>query len=151
MKVKAYNNYFLTEDAKMTKPLALNVTQMLNDLFAPWVQALNLEAVSIEPSKAVFRLPFSTQLCREGGSVCGQALMSAADTAMVFAISAQLGEFKPMATVTLNSSFMRPVMGDALVIARVSKPGKSLIFGTIDIEAFDKKLCAQFTTTYALV
>jgi uncharacterized protein (TIGR00369 family) len=135
----------------MTNTSSLNVTQMLNGLFAPWVQKLNLEAVSIEPGVATFRLPYSTQLCREGGSVCGQALMSAADTVMVFAISAQLGEFKPMATVTLNSSFMRPVTGDAIVIARVSKPGKSLIFGTIDIEALDKKLCAQFTTTYAMV
>jgi uncharacterized protein (TIGR00369 family) len=135
----------------MTNTSSLNVTQMLNGLFAPWVQKLNLEAVSIAPGVAAFRLPYSTQLCREGGSVCGQALMSAADTVMVFAISAQLGEFKPMATVTLNSSFMRPVTGDALVIARVSKPGKSLYFGTIDIEALDKKLCAQFTTTYAMV
>jgi uncharacterized protein (TIGR00369 family) len=135
----------------MTKTSSLNVTQMLKDLFAPWVQALNLEAISIEPGIAVFRLPFASVLCREGGSVCGQALMSAADTAMVFAISAQLGEFKPMTTVTLNSSFMRPVLGDALVIARVSKPGKTLMFGTIDIETSDKKICAQFSTTYALI
>jgi uncharacterized protein (TIGR00369 family) len=124
---------------------------MLKALFAPWVQALNLEAVSIEPGVAIFRLPYSSELCREGGSTCGQALMSAADTAMVFAISAQLGEFKPMTTVALNSSFMRPVLGDALIIARVSKPGKSLVFGTIEIEGTDKKLCAQFTTTYAML
>jgi uncharacterized protein (TIGR00369 family) len=128
-----------------------DVPSMLKGLFAPWVQALNLEAVSIEPGVAIFRLPYSSALCREGGSICGQALMSAADTAMVFAISAQLGEFKPMATVTLHSSFMRPVMGDALIVARVSKPGKSLMFGTIEIDGTDKKLCAQFTTTYAMV
>ncbi len=124
---------------------------MLKTLFAPWVQALNLKAISIEPGVAVFRLPFSSQLCRDGGSICGQALMSAADTVMVFAVSAQLGEFKPMATVTLNSSFMRPVLGDALISARVVKPGKSLMFGTIDIETADGKLCAQFTATYAMV
>jgi acyl-coenzyme A thioesterase PaaI-like protein len=59
---------------------------MLKGLFAPWVQALNLEAVSIEPGVAIFRLPYSSALCREGGSICGQALMSAADTAMVRAI-----------------------------------------------------------------
>jgi uncharacterized protein (TIGR00369 family) len=129
----------------------LDVVTMLKSLFAPWVQALNLELVSLEPGVAVFRLPFSTELCREGGSVCGQALMSAADTVMVFAISAQLGEFKPMTTVSLNTSFMRPVLGDALITARVTKPGKSLMFGTIDLEAADGKLCAQVTTTYAMV
>jgi uncharacterized protein (TIGR00369 family) len=129
----------------------LDSPNMLKALFAPWIQALNLEEVYIKSGLAVFRLPYSLELCREGGSICGQALVSAADTAMVFAISAQLGEFKPMATVTLNSSFMRPVLGDALITARVTKPGKSLMFGTIDIEATDGKLCAQFTTTYAMI
>lgn len=131
--------------------LGLDVSGMLKGLFAPWVQALNLEAQLLEPGLAVFRLPFSRELCRDGGSVCGQALMSAADTVMVFAISAQLGEFKPMTTVSLNSSFMRPVLGDVLITARVSKPGKSLMFGTIDIATTDGKLCAQVTTTYAMV
>lgn len=124
---------------------------MLKDLFAPWVQALGLKAQSIVPGEACFLLPFSTQLCREGGSVCGQALMSAADTTMVFAISAQLGEFKPMTTVSLNSSFLRPVTGDAVIRARVLKPGKSLMFGEIEITGADGKLCAHATTTYALV
>jgi uncharacterized protein (TIGR00369 family) len=131
--------------------LELDVAGMLKSLFAPWVQALKLELVSLEPGAAVFRLPFSKELCREGGSVCGQALMSAADTVMVFAISAQLGAFKPMTTVSLNSSFMRPVLSDALITARVSKPGKTLMFGTIDISSSDGKLCAQVTTTYAMV
>ncbi len=130
---------------------SLNVPNMLKSLFAPWVQALNLELVSLEPGVAVFRLPFSTEFCREGGSVCGQALMSAADTVMVFAISSQLGEFRPMTTVSLNTSFMRPVLGDARISARVTKAGKSLMFGAIDIEGADGKLCAQVTTTYALV
>jgi uncharacterized protein (TIGR00369 family) len=136
----------------MTKTsTGLDVGAMLAGLFAPWVQALNLECVSLEPGIAVFRLPFSTQLCREGGSVCGQALMSAADTVMVFAISAHLGEFRPMTTVNLNSSFLRPVVGDALISAKVAKAGKSLMFGTIDMVALDGKLCAQATTTYSLV
>lgn len=56
-----------------------------------------------------------------------------------------------MTTVCLNTSFMRPVIGDARITARVSKPGKSLMFGAIDIEASDGKLCAQVTTTYAMV
>jgi uncharacterized protein (TIGR00369 family) len=130
---------------------ALDVSQMLSTLFAPFVQALNLEVLSVLAGEARFRLPFSSHLCREGGSVCGQALMSAADTAMVFAICGQLGEFKPMTTVSLNSSFLRPVLGDAWVTARVIKPGRSLMFGAIDIENAEGALCAQATTTYALV
>jgi uncharacterized protein (TIGR00369 family) len=131
--------------------MGLDVAGMLSGLFAPWVQALGLELVELQPGIAVFRLPFSSQLCREGGSLCGQALMSAADTVMVFAISAQLGEFKPMTTVSQNTSFLRPVMADALIKARLIKPGKTLMFGAVDIESLDGKLCAQVTTTYALV
>ncbi len=129
----------------------VDVDRMLKELFAPWVQALGLKVQTCADGEAVFVLPFSTSLCREGGSVCGQALMSAADTAMVFAISAQLGEFRPMTTVSLNSSFLRPVTGDVLVRARVIKPGKSLMFGEVDITGADGKLCAHATTTYALV
>ena len=130
---------------------AQDVPQMLSGLFAPWVQQLGLQIERLEPGIAMFRLPFSTQLCREGGSVCGQALMSAADTSMVFAISAQLGEFRPMTTVSLNSSFLRPVTADALICAKVLKPGKTLMFGAIEITGLDGKLCAQASTTYAML
>ena len=79
--------------------------------------------------------------------------MAAADTAMVFAISSQLGGFRPMTTVTLNTSFMRPVSGsDLLVVARVLKPGRSLVFGEVELSsATDGRLAAHATTTYALV
>jgi len=79
--------------------------------------------------------------------------MSAADTAMVIAISAQLGEFRPMTTVNLNTAFMRAVSNDdVLVLARVLKPGRTMCFGQIDMfSAGDAKLVAQVTTTYAML
>jgi hypothetical protein len=46
--------------------------------------------------------------------------MTAADTAMVIALSAALGGFRPMATVGQTITFMRPISGaDVLVTARV--------------------------------
>ena len=125
----------------------------LSDLFAPWVQALRLAPVSVGPDAVVLRLPFDESLCRVGGTLCGQALMSAADTAMVIAISAQLGEFRPMTTVSLTTSFMRPIaQGDALITARVIKPGRTLTFGEIEIvSASDGKLAVHATTTYAML
>jgi uncharacterized protein (TIGR00369 family) len=124
---------------------------MLKALFAPWVQSLGLEPVAFEPGVARFRLPFSSALCREGGSVCGQAMMAAADTAMVFAISAQMGRFVPMTTVNMSSSFLRPLSSDATVTARVIKPGKSLMFGEIEMSGADGKPCFRASTTYALL
>lgn len=127
--------------------------RMLDELFAPWVQALGLRVEAIGGGEATLRLPFSPSLSRVGGTVCGQAMMAAADTAMVFAISSQLGEFRPMTTVTLTTSFMRPVSGsDLRVVARVLKPGRSLVFGEVEMSAVaDGRLAAHATTTYALV
>jgi len=120
--------------------------------FAPWIQDLGLTVVSCDGDSAELRLPFSERLVRVGGTVCGQALMSAADTAMVIAISGSLGGFKPMATVSQNISFMRPVSeADVLITARVLKPGRSLVFGEIEMRAAgDERLAVHATTTYAL-
>jgi uncharacterized protein (TIGR00369 family) len=125
---------------------------MLADLFAPWVQALGLEVTSVVPGEVTLRLPFDARLARVGGTVCGQAMMAAADTAMVLAVSAQLGGFRPMTTVSLTQSFMRPVSGtDLTVVARVLKPGRTLMFGEVELSGPDGRLAAHATTTYALV
>ncbi len=125
----------------------------LAELFAPWVRELGLRPLRLDAGEAEFLLPFSERICRVGGTVCGQALMAAADTAMVFAISAQLGEFRPMTTVTQTTSFMSAVASaDVRVVARVLKPGRSLVFGEVElIHAVDGRRCAQATTTYALL
>jgi acyl-coenzyme A thioesterase PaaI-like protein len=85
--------------------------------------------------------------------VCGQALMAAADTAMVLAIVTQLGNQRPMTTVQLNTSFLKPLVNqDALVTARVIRAGKNLVFGEIDIVAAgDNKSVCRASTTYALL
>ncbi|MFN9772572.1 MAG: PaaI family thioesterase [Burkholderiales bacterium] len=126
--------------------------RMLGELFAPWVQDLRLEVIAIGGGEATLRLPFDARLARVGGTVCGQAMMAAADTAMVLAVSSQLGGFRPMTTVSLTTSFMRAVQGTELrVVARVLKPGRTLVFGEVELLAPDGRLAAHATTTYALV
>ena len=44
---------------------------------------------------AILRMPFSERLCRNGGMVCGQALMAFADTAMVIANLAANRGYRP--------------------------------------------------------
>ena len=125
----------------------------LSDWFAPWVQALGLRVERFETDEVVLRLPQTDQLSRIGGMVCGQALMAAADTAMVLAIVTRLGTRRPMTTVQQNSSFLKPLSNqDAPVTARVVRAGKSLVFGEIDIAGADdgKSLC-RASTTYALL
>lgn len=126
--------------------------EWLRTLFAPWVQELGLEVQAAEGGEVRLRLPFDKRLCRTGGTICGQALMAAADTAMVLAIGSQLGEFRPMTTVTLNTAFMRAVAdGDVTIVARVCKPGRTLTFGEIEMIGADGRLAAHATTTYAML
>lgn len=126
---------------------------LLSAWFAPWVQALGLRVEAFADGEVTLRLPQNDQLSRVGGMLCGQAMMSAADTAMVLAIVTQLGDQRPMTTVQLNTSFLKPLSGqDARVTARVIRAGKSLVFGEIDIAgATDGRSVCRASTTYALL
>jgi uncharacterized protein (TIGR00369 family) len=134
-----------------TTPEALQ--QALADLFAPWVQALNLQVERTDADSVTLRLPQSEQLSRVGGLLCGQAMMAAADTAMVLALIQHFGQFRPCSTVQLSSTFMKPLSGqDAWVTARVLRVGKTLAFGEIDLAgARDGKSVFRASTTYALM
>jgi len=127
--------------------------QILAANFAPWVQDLGLRVKSVSRERAVLRMPYSERLVRVGGTICGQALMSAADTAMVIALCSALGEFKPMTTVSQNISFMRPIAGkDVLVEARVLRLGRTLAFGEVALRAADEdRPAAHGTGTYAIL
>jgi uncharacterized protein (TIGR00369 family) len=126
---------------------------LLSAWFAPWVQALGLQVESLADGEVTLRLPQNDQLSRVGGMLCGQAMMSAADTAMVLAIVTQLGDQRPMTTVQQNTSFLKPLSGqDGRVTARVIRAGKNLVFGEIDIAgATDGRSVCRVSTTYALL
>lgn len=124
---------------------------ILRDNFAPWVQDLGLTVESLSDGQATLRLPWSDRLAREGGALSGQALMAAADTATVIAISAARGGFVPMTTVQLSASFQRAVTGkDVMVTARITKLGRTMAFADITMTA-DDVIAAHATTVYALL
>ena len=127
---------------------------MLAELFAPWVQDLGLRVTAVAPGEVTLVLPFDARLARVGGTVCGQAMMAAADSAMVLAVMTHLGGFKPMTTVQLQTSFLRPIGGDAgsvRVLARVLRMGRKLVFGEVLIHDPQMALAAHATTTYSLL
>jgi uncharacterized protein (TIGR00369 family) len=125
----------------------------LHEYFAPWVQALGLQVEAFDGDSVTLRLPQNLQLSRVGDMLCGQAMMAAADTAMVLALINQFGAFRPCTTVQMNTSFLKPLSGqDALVQARIVRAGKTLAFGEIDIRgAVDGKSACRASTTYALL
>jgi uncharacterized protein (TIGR00369 family) len=132
---------------------AAGASALLAANFAPWVQALGLKVERILADGVVLRLPFDARLCREGGTMSGQALLAAADTAMVLAISAANGGFRPMTTVGQSMSFQKPIAGkDALIEARVQRLGRTMAFGEVHCRIDgDGGLAAHATSTYALL
>lgn len=133
--------------------------QLLDDVFAPWVQDLHLSVERIDlpdganGAGAVLRMEFSDRLCREGGVICGQALMSLADTAMVFAVSAASGRYRPMTTVDQTTHFLKPAANaDVLAEARIVRIGKTMAFGQVILSgAADNKPVAMVSSAYALM
>lgn len=141
-----------TSPAANLDPAALQA--ILSTVLADWVKALNLQVLEARVGEVELALPVTPLQVHGGGVLSGQTLMAAADTAMILAVSSQLGGFRPMTTVQLQTSFLRPVAGDSgqvRLVARVLRAGKSLVFG--EVEAFDAagRLAAHSTTTYALL
>ena len=79
--------------------------------------------------------------------------MSLADTAMVFAISAASGGYRPMTTVDQTVHFLRPIARtDALAEARVLRLGRGMAFGQVAIAAEgDARPAAAAQMAYALL
>lgn len=127
---------------------------VLEQVTAPIVKSLQLCVVAADAKQVTLRLPVTPHLVHGGGVVCGQALMAAADTAMILAVAASLGEFRPMTTVQLQTSFLKPVPGDTTevsVVCTLLRRGKSLAFGEIQLLTPEGQLAAHATTTYALL
>ena len=135
---------------------AVNVetaNQRLADVFAPFVQGLNLRIESIGDGQVVMRLPYSDDLCRSHQIVCGQALMTLIDTCMVFVCYAGQGRYLNCTTVSQNTSFMRPVIGqDVIATGTVIKSGQQLVFGEVSLrtEGDDRVVCSG-TSTYMII
>jgi uncharacterized protein (TIGR00369 family) len=138
--------------------------RVLREVFAPWVQDLDLSIVDIEfdpPANApagwqpgaTLRMAFSDRLCRHGGIVCGQALMALADTAMVIAVLAANRGYRPMTTVDQTTHFIRPVaQSDVISDARVVRLGRTMSFGRITLSSSqDNKPVAMVSSAFAML
>lgn len=127
----------------------------LDGIAADFTKRLGLRVTAVLPDGATLVLPVAPHLVHGGGVVCGQSLLAAADTAMLVAMIAVLGGFRPMTTVQLGFTFLRPVPADAAEIildARVLRSGKTLSYGAIDFRlGGEPKLIGQATTSYSLL
>ncbi len=137
----------------MTTLSTAHADAVLAENFAPWVLATGVKTDATTKDSATLRIPFSDQFCRVGGIMSGQTLVTGADTAMVIALAAASGGFKPCTTVDLSISYLRPVTkADAVLVAKVIRLGRTLAFCTCEIsEAGSDKPAAFATGTYAIL
>ena len=127
--------------------------QILRRNFAPWVLDLNMKVRATTEQSATLVMPFDEKLHRAGGVVSGQALMALADTAMVISLCAALGEFRPVFTVDLTTTFMRPATNTAVVAeATVLRLGRTMGFGEARLlmDTPERQLVANTVGSYSI-
>ena len=115
------------------------------------MRELGLRVVEIGPTQSRFHLPFGDALTRDAGMICGQAIVAAADTAMIAAVTAAIGGYAPITTVDIASRFLRPLGAEGGdVTVDILKAGRRLVVGRITItDRASGKLAADLSSTYA--
>ncbi|MDU8945639.1 PaaI family thioesterase [Ovoidimarina sediminis] len=125
------------------------LTAALHENFAPWVLDLGIEVTQAAPDHVITRMALTDRLARVGGIVSGQALAAMADTSMVLAASAARGVFTPFATTNLDTQFLRPGTGPAILCrAEIVRAGRAITFARATMTAEDSgKPVATATAT----
>lgn len=128
------------------------VQRFLEDNFAAWVLDLRPVVTEAGSEGVTLDMPITDAVARVGGIVSGQALATLADTAMVLACGVHLGRMVPVATITLDTQFLRPGSGDHIrAKAEVTRAGRSLIFARCTLTARPlAKPVALATATFAM-
>jgi uncharacterized protein (TIGR00369 family) len=137
--------------------------RLMLKVFPAWVQDLALLVESVEAARppgaqpdwqpgAVVRLPFSKKICNDGDTVCSQALMALADTAMVIACSAAWNGYRPMCSIDQTTHFLRPVNYDVVADARVVRIGRNTSFGRVMLLcAHDRRPAGMVASAYSML
>jgi len=130
------------------------MSSLLAEVFAPWIQDLAIQPLGKDATGANFRLPQNPDLVRGGGDgpkvICGQAVAAVADTASVLTISALNNRFRNCTTVDLSTNFLRPMLlGDVDIRIEALSNGRRMAVTRADLRAAGSdKLTATATCTF---
>jgi uncharacterized protein (TIGR00369 family) len=131
------------------------LAEIHDEVFAPWIKALGIEAVEVAGASCRFRLPANADLTRQGGPgggvICGQAVTAAADTASVLALCAANSALRPCTTVDLTAHFLRPLPeGEVEILVEVLSNGRRMAVTRAEFRAAGAvKLAATVTCAFA--
>lgn len=133
---------------------AAEMSALLKEVFAPWIQDLGIEPFGKDETGATFRLPENSNLVRGGGDgpkvICGQAVAAVADTASVLTLSALNNRFRNCTTVDLSTNFLRPMMlGDVDIRIEALSNGRRMAVTRAEFRSNgSRKLAATATCTF---
>ena len=137
----------------MEKQKAFEVNEaqnFLSNVIAPWIKDLDLQVDLISNWKCKFTLNYNENLVRAGNIICGQAIVSAADTAMIVAVISAIGKYEEITTVDISCKYLRPLSGGASIETEILKLGKRLVVGRITVKDIkSNKIVAEISCTYA--
>ena len=123
---------------------------LLSRVTAPWIKGLDLQVDHIWNWKCKFTLNYNENLVRAGNIICGQAIVSAADTAMIVAVISAIGKYEEITTVDISCKYLRPLSSGGSVETEILKLGKRLVVGRITVKDIKSdKLVAEISCTYA--
>ena len=126
------------------------ITARYNEGGAGFVHDLDLRVTAAEPGRVEFALPVTDRLVHGGGVLCGQSILACMDTGMVF-VMMSLDDSNNFTTVSLNTVFERGVPAgtpEVRFVARATRPGRTLVYGEVELFLPDGKRAAHATTTY---
>lgn len=140
------------QSAEQNGVLAAAIAARYAEGGAGFMHDLGLTIVEAEPGRVRFTLQVTDHLVHGGGVLCGQTILACMDTGMVFVmISLEEAADRNFTTVQLQTVFERGVpadVGEVTFDAQVTKAGRSLVFGQIDLLLPDGRRAATATTTY---
>lgn len=124
---------------------------LMQKIFAPWIVDLGIEPLGFDATGGNFRLAENPRLVHAGNVVCGQAIASAADSAIVITLAAINGGFRMCTTVDFTTHFIRPIPpGASDMRVEVLSSGKRMAYCRVDFHAAgSEKLAATVTSTFA--
>ena len=113
-------------------------------------KSLDLQVDRISNWKCKFTLNYNGNLVRAGNIICGQAIVSAADTAMIVAVISAIGKYEEITTVDISCKYLRPLSSGGSIETEILKLGKRLVVGRITVKDIKSdKLAAEISCTYA--
>ena len=126
---------------------------LMDEIFAPWVAQMGLEAISFSPAQAEFRLGSDPDLALRGGPgdglLCGQAVAAAADTVCVLALAGASGRFRNCTTVGMSVNYLRPLRGETDITVDIESNGRKLAVCRVTLrEAGTRKASAMAAATF---